>query len=370
MIRIEWLLAAVLISPWPAIAAERPSAALPSSILNQRAAQMTGMLVENRDGEKLGRIRSLIIEMPGGDVKYVIIASGGVLGVKSHLRIVPAANVMLATSKKRTACVEVNLRRWKEAPPFRKKSLTELSDPKVAEEIAKFYAGNTTRSPQEKNLEEHAGRSTGHKPAPHPAGSLKLVSEIIGRPVMGFHQEKIGDLYDLLVDLEGQKPSFGILAVARQSRKDYTFAVPLAGLVPAGNHFLLRTNRTAFDQASVFDLASWKAPATNGLYRFNVLEADNTGQNARDRNPRSLTAEDQSESPKDLQITRQLRQSLMGDSTLSFTAKNIKIITVEGQVTLKGPVKKSQEKMTIQKKAEAIAGATKVVNLLETEAEH
>ena len=58
----------------------------------------------------------------------------------------------------------------------------------------------------------------------------------------------------------------------------------------------------------------------------------------------------------------------MGDKSLSTTAKNIKIITINGIVTLRGPVNDSHEKDKIEAKAQQIAGVNRVDNQLEVKA--
>lgn len=92
---------------------------------------------------------------------------------------------------------------------------------------------------------------------------------------------------------------------------------------------------------------------------------DNTGVNVRDRDPAAMTAGEQSESKSDLKLTRQIRKALMADSSLSTTAKNVKIVSSGGNVILRGPVKSAEEKSAIAEKATAIAGADKVTNQLE-----
>jgi hyperosmotically inducible protein len=94
-------------------------------------------------------------------------------------------------------------------------------------------------------------------------------------------------------------------------------------------------------------------------------EPDNTGVNERDRDDQTLTAGDQSNSDSDLEITRRIRETVVEDDSLSFTAKNVKIITVDGRVTLRGPVRSEAERATIEKKAVAVAGAGQVENQLE-----
>jgi hyperosmotically inducible protein len=92
---------------------------------------------------------------------------------------------------------------------------------------------------------------------------------------------------------------------------------------------------------------------------------DNTGRNVRDRGGATLTPGDQSESEADRTLTQQIRQAVVADDSLSTTAKNIKIITVDGVVTLRGPVQSPQEKETIAAKAQKIAGMNQIDNQLE-----
>jgi hyperosmotically inducible periplasmic protein len=98
-------------------------------------------------------------------------------------------------------------------------------------------------------------------------------------------------------------------------------------------------------------------------------DADNTKKNERDRSGESKTSGDQSNSPEDLKITQAIRQAVVKDESLTMTAKNVKIITAGGQVTLRGPVKSEDEKMKIEKLAKSAAGAAKVDNQLEVKAE-
>ena len=92
---------------------------------------------------------------------------------------------------------------------------------------------------------------------------------------------------------------------------------------------------------------------------------DNTAINERDRSRETQTSGDQSNSSADLKITHAIRQALMKDSELSTTAKNIKIITNNGQVTLRGPVKNAQEKTKIDQLAKSAAGGAKIDDQLD-----
>ncbi len=93
-------------------------------------------------------------------------------------------------------------------------------------------------------------------------------------------------------------------------------------------------------------------------------DKDNTSKNERDRDGETLTPIDQSNEPADIKITADARKMVVADDDLSMTAKNVKIITVAGVVTLRGPVDTEAEKTAIAEYAKK-AGATTVTNELE-----
>lgn len=90
--------------------------------------------------------------------------------------------------------------------------------------------------------------------------------------------------------------------------------------------------------------------------------ADNTKVNKTERAGSQPTADQQKNNKSDLTITRDIRRAIVGDKTLSSYAHNVKIITRQGQVTLKGPVRSEGEKQTIEAKALEVAGAGHVTN--------
>jgi len=92
--------------------------------------------------------------------------------------------------------------------------------------------------------------------------------------------------------------------------------------------------------------------------------SDNTRINQRDRSASEPTADQQKENRSDRDITQQIRQSIMKDKSLTSYAHNIKIVTQNGQVTLKGPVRSEDEKQAIETKAAEVAGQDKITSEL------
>lgn len=98
-----------------------------------------------------------------------------------------------------------------------------------------------------------------------------------------------------------------------------------------------------------------------------VTDADNTARNADTDVLSQTTPANQGENEADLEISAAIRKAVVDDNSLSVNAHNVKIVTADGVVTLRGPVKSEQEKASIESKAKKIAGTRRVDNLLEVE---
>jgi hyperosmotically inducible protein len=94
-------------------------------------------------------------------------------------------------------------------------------------------------------------------------------------------------------------------------------------------------------------------------------EADNTAQNVRERNEQPMTPLNQGNRQNDVNITAQIRKEIMAAPDLSMNAKNVKIVTQNGLVTLRGPVETAEEKNLIGEIANRIARPENVNNQLD-----
>ena len=94
--------------------------------------------------------------------------------------------------------------------------------------------------------------------------------------------------------------------------------------------------------------------------------ATNTATNARDRDGKTATpAEDQSNKSGDVELVARIRKAIVADDSLSTNAKNVKIVTENGGVTLRGPVNGAQERATVVRLAKQEAGQRNVVDQLD-----
>ena len=128
------------------------------------------------------------------------------------------------------------------------------------------------------------------------------------------------------------------------------------------SHRILRIALLAVVLLGGLMAASAQEPATTA--------PDNTKVNDRDRNANEPTADQQKNNRPDGDITKQIREAVEKDKSLSTYAHNVKIITQNGVVTIKGPVRSEEEKRAIEAKAVEIAGNGKVNNQLDVKPSH
>ncbi len=110
-------------------------------------------------------------------------------------------------------------------------------------------------------------------------------------------------------------------------------------------------------------LAGLLVPGTPGMSAQQPA-TDNTKMNQADRSDNQPTADQQKNNLSDRELTKQIRQAIMQDKSLSTYAHNVKVISQNGTVTLKGPVRSDDERREIEAKANEVAGKDKVVNEL------
>lgn len=98
-----------------------------------------------------------------------------------------------------------------------------------------------------------------------------------------------------------------------------------------------------------------------------AVKTDNTKMNKGDGSKGAITADKQKNGAADRVTTQKIRKAIMADKSISTYGHNVKLITRNGKVTLKGPVRSDSEKQSIASKALEIAGADNVDNQLSVE---
>jgi putative membrane protein len=172
-----------------------------------------------------------------------------------------------------------------------------------------------------------------------------------------------------------------------EQTSDADFDKKFLSMVVSGHEKCLRNFKAASTDASDRDVKAWAAKTLPGLQahleQAEKLSArptaeagsastdpadaqpDNTARNTRDRDPGTLTPLDQGNSKTDIATTAQIRREIADQKALSVNAHNVKIITNDGRVTLRGPVNSIDERNLIGEIATRIATAERTDNQLE-----
>lgn len=107
-------------------------------------------------------------------------------------------------------------------------------------------------------------------------------------------------------------------------------------------------------------------PSQPIVEQHTVVDPANSGVNVRDRREATKTPIDQNENQADINVTADIRKKVVA-TDMSVNAKNVKIITQDGKVTLRGPVATAEEKQQVEALATEVAGAGNVDSQLEVQ---
>ena len=349
--------------------------AVPSDRLGNtaKASDIIGADIKDTQDEEFGKVTELAVDLESGRVVHVIISSGGILGLGDRTLAVPPQAL---TSGEKAWRLNFDKEKLKEAPAFEISQWDENYQSNRVAESYRFYG----RQPYFQDLREGTRAASVD---PSGLGPVEKASKVIGIPVQNLQDEKLGKVENLILDL----PAGRIVHVVISSGGFLGLGDQLSAVPPTAFRYneareilQLDSTKDALAKAPRFNSKEWpdfNDPAySSGVYQAYGLEpyfdtnvvagADNTRLNVRDRQGDSLTPIDQGASDSDLHITRSIRRNLALQTDLSVNARNVKIITVNGRVTLRGPVNSEKERRLIADIANGVAGAN-VDNQLEVQ---
>ncbi len=366
-----------------------------------KAGDIIGMAVQNYQNDKLGKVEELAVDVESGRVVLVILSSGGFAGIGDRLTAVPPG-ALHRDATNRVLHLDATKETVKGAPAFERAKWAETFDSADLASLRRHYGQESasrdarqdtvllgqrdtedslnTVSTRKTNGTWDKERIQSDTPLPLSAsrlGHVQKASALVGLPVQNLQDEKLGKVDNVLVDL----PSGRIVAVIVSSGGflglgDELSAVPPTALQWTADRSILRldASKEMLSAAPHFKADQWPdfsdATYADGVYRAYRLESyfgtnATTARNVPSPKDGALTPLDQGNSAADLDTTAQIRKGVLAESNLSVNARNVKIITIDGRVTLRGPVNSAEEKRLIGQIADGIARAENVDNQLE-----
>jgi sporulation protein YlmC with PRC-barrel domain len=372
--------------------------------LNQaaKASDVIGMTVENYLDEKLGKVKDLALDMESGRIVLVIMSAGGFMGMGDRLTAVPPEIFYNDAAYKVLRLLDTDKEKLKGAPKFAMSNWAECCNSNHLYAVYGYYdeepvlgfiqngnevldgppnvvATRLTYGIRETDRVSSVGQ--GMIPVSR-LSKIQQSSKLTGMTVLNLQNEKLGRVQNILVDL----PSGRIVAVIISSGRflrldDELSAVPPTALrFTAGEDTLqLDASKEMLSLAPHFKANQWPDfthPSYVGaVYRayhvepyfatFVTAEDDDMWRKIRDSDNRPQTLLVQGKNQADLDTTAQIRKAIIAANETSKESKNVEIITMDGRVTLRGPVDSIEVKNLIGKIAVRIARPENMDNQLE-----
>ncbi len=238
------------------------------------AHRLIGMKVEDRDGQNTGRLWDLALDTHHGRLRYAIVASGGLLGIRPRLRAMPPEILTADTTKRDTLGLFIIKAEFETAPTFTRPQIATLHRSERTAQFERLYGKPRAEQHRDGASGNVALTATGAG-AGSAGGVLKLASDIVGQPVFNRQREKLGDVLDLLVDFNSDMPVFAIVSAGKLFRgRGYKYAIPLRALRPGDEpgQWLVDADRASLERARPFD-GRWP-PSDTAIYRYEERERD------------------------------------------------------------------------------------------------
>lgn len=377
---------------------------------NVRASQLIGMKVENSAEENIGEINDMVINAAKGGIRYLTMTYGESLGLGNEMHAVPFGAFKFKTdlddSTDTALILNVTAEQLKGAKGFNEKNWPNFSNDELNRSIQQRYEvqrtpGSDSNTGSAKSPDADRDRNTNtrrnQKDQAAKTGSLEgkthvtnmRASQLIGLSIENSAKNNVGTLNDIVVDARNGRIRYAVVSYGGfLGIGNGLHAVPFESIKCKANPddasktmLVLDVTQEQMKGAKGFDESNWPDFASKEFTRdidkrygidrksestTQAVDPANTGVNVRDRNSSTKTSVDQNENQKDIDITAKIRKQVVG-TKMSTNAKNVKIITQAGQVTLRGPVNSADEKTQIEKLAQKVAGPKNVSNQLEVQ---
>lgn len=356
---------------------------------HRRASEIIGMNIVNQQDETVGDVDDLAIDLSTGRVTAVVIASGGFLGIAQELSIVPPSALTLAEDGDAFSG-NFTKDQLTNAPRFQGTEYPNLDDETYMRNVYTAYQAEPYFDSHRTDASDTAERGR----------RIIRATELLGMNVDNYQDETIGDINELILNQELDRvtsvvvSSGGFLGIG-----DTLSVLPVGAISITEDAVVVNATKETLEHSPRFTTDSWPERMNDPDYLVGVYdpyvfrgEADQTDA-ATDRDPTetqvqaateartkgrikdetkertrttagTLTAEDQSNEPGDLDATAKVRRKIVAHDDLSFAAKNIRVITHGGKVTLTGEVASEEEMETIVKIAQDELGESQVTNNL------
>lgn len=330
---------------------------------HRRASQIIGMNIQNMQKEKIGAVEDLVLDLPSRRVTAVVISSGGFLGIADELSLVPPSALVL-NSEADAFTANITKEQLTNAPRFQGTDFPDLNDPKYMMSVYKAY-----------NAEPYLESIRPDEIADDSVRRVVRATELIGLTVKNHQDDSIGDINEIILNGAHERitafvvSSGGFLGIA-----DTLSVLPAEAITVTKEAVIVDATKESLEQSPRFTTETWPKSMNDPDYLVNIytpyqfrgdtksdVDINANAVTETDDTPKTdpntaITAQDQSNDAGDVAVTTNIRRKLVANDDFSFSAKNVRVITINGKVTLAGQVASKEEKMEVEKIAKEESG--------------
>lgn len=205
-----------------------------------RASKLIGSDVRNAQGDDLGEIKDLIVDVNNERVYYAVLSFGGFLGLGDKLFAYPVRAFTQAADGDKVI-LNVDKAKLKAAPGFESARYPDWNDAKYRGEVDRYFGPTIAVQPMANQM-------------------LRRASELIGKDVNDRNGKDVGEIEDLVVNMANGKIHYSVLEFDKSwSLNDKLLAVPMRayGWSADRKDLVLDIDRTRVDRALTFDKNRW-----------------------------------------------------------------------------------------------------------------
>jgi sporulation protein YlmC with PRC-barrel domain len=342
-----------------------------------KVTEMIGMRVNNYQGEEIGKVDDLAVDVEFGRVVQVIVSTGGGSGEDDVLSAIPPSAFHHDIPAK-ILYVNVAKEMLKNAPVFDLSKWADFNDVDHMARVDKRY--------EEEGLFGFISDGDAVVYGIIPMTRLRHVQNaagLIGKSIYNLRKEFLGKVKDILLDMDAGR----VVAVIVSSGgflglNDELSAFPHRALkfTEDRRNLLLDANKEIIHAAPHFKSNEWLDFAeplyTSGIQRSYLVDThvlqniEHIARNARDQDGQSPTPRDQGDDQADIDTTTQIRSRIIASKSISNKGRNVIVTTIKGKVTLRGRVEEAEERLLIEDIAASCVHVGNVDNQLEVECEN
>jgi sporulation protein YlmC with PRC-barrel domain len=231
---------------------------------DMRASRLMGTNIRNAQGQDLGELADMVVDVTKNRIHYAIVERGGVLGIGEKAIAVPITQFRTG-AREGDLVLNMTEQQLKDAPGLERN--VEWNDPRTWSNVGQYYH-----------------RTLG-VPATAAEGRFQRASDVLGMDVLDRTGDEVGEIEDLVVNLSDGSIHYAVLEFDRAwNPNDKLVALPMSSLQPAarGNDLTINMTRERLASAPSFDNRQWPDMADSSFRnRVSTFGRDTVGMDSR-----------------------------------------------------------------------------------------